>query len=378
MALRLPFGIEEEFFLTDLERRSVVRQPHRAFRDACKAALGAQVSRELLRSQVELVTPILHDLGSAAEVLERHRRQLGSVAASFGMGLVAAGTHPLAQWREQRATALPRYERLFDDFQIIAQRNLLCGLHVHVEVPAHLDRIRVMNGVIPGLPMLLALSASSPFWARRHTGLMSYRQAAYDEWPRTGIPEIFDNEAAYLRYVSLLQVTGSLGDASSIWWAIRPSSRYPTLELRIADACPRIGDALCIAGLFRVLVRHASTHLASPGPPEGMTRLIAEENRWRAKRFGSAASFLDADRGVLLTLAEWLEATRERCGAAVAELDAEAVFDEALEIAREGGSAQRQLATYEALRARGVPRDRCLVAVVDALLAETRSGTKPP
>jgi glutamate---cysteine ligase / carboxylate-amine ligase len=300
------FGIEEEFFLTDLSSRNIASNPPAGLFAGSKAAFGAAVSHELLRSQIELISPVLHDVGSAREWLHSSRRALAGIAEGFGLGILAAGTHPMAQWREQKATDLPRYESLLEDFQIVAQRNLLCGLHVHVAVPDAVDRVHAMNQVMPWLPLLLSLSASSPFWARKRTGLMSYRQAVYDEWPRTGIPDFFDNERSYRSFVDFMVQTGSLKNESYLWWAIRPSMRFPTLELRIADACPRIEDALCVAAIFRAMVSQVCIEPGLSAARNEMTRLLIEENRWRAKRFGTRATFLHQESRRNLSIDDWL------------------------------------------------------------------------
>ncbi|MGO4779141.1 YbdK family carboxylate-amine ligase, partial [Lysobacter sp. 2RAB21] len=140
------------------------------------------------------------------------------------------------QGREHAQPDTPRYRRLVEDFQIVARRSQVCGLHVHVQLPDGVDRVQVMNRAMPWLPLLLALSTSSPFWDRGNTGLMSYRQAMYDEWPRTGIPDFFEDEADYDAFAAVLQRAGAIADAGSLWWAIRPSPNFPTVELRIADA----------------------------------------------------------------------------------------------------------------------------------------------
>jgi glutamate---cysteine ligase / carboxylate-amine ligase len=380
---RHTFGIEEEFFLTDVTSRKIAGNPPSALFRACKRTLGASVAHELLRSQIELISPVLSDVGDACDWMRASRAKVAAIAETFGLGIVAAGTHPLAEWREQRATELPRYERLLDDFQIVAQRNLLCGLHVHVSVPDGIDRVQVMNRVMPWLPMLLALSASSPFWARKRSGLMSYRQAVYDEWPRTGIPDHFDGERGYRAFVDLLVQTGSVKNESYIWWAVRPSMRYPTLELRIADACPAIDDALCIAGLFRAMVARACIDARGapsamvggvfddPDSRNQMTRLLIEENRWRAKRFGTRATFLHQPTRRNLPIADWLAIAEERFGAAAADVGDDAVWAHARRILHEGGSAQRQLDAYASARAGGTNRTTALRAVVDLLLRET-------
>jgi glutamate---cysteine ligase / carboxylate-amine ligase len=380
---RHTFGIEEEFFLTDVTSRKIAGNPPSALFRACKRTLGASVAHELLRSQIELISPVLSDVGDARDWMRASRAKVAAIAETFGLGIVAAGTHPLAEWREQRATELPRYERLLDDFQIVAQRNLLCGLHVHVSVPDGIDRVQVMNRVMPWLPMLLALSASSPFWARKRSGLMSYRQAVYDEWPRTGIPDHFDGERGYRAFVDLLVQTGSVKNESYIWWAVRPSMRYPTLELRIADACPAIDDALCIAGLFRAMVARACIDARGapsamvggvfddPDSRNQMTRLLIEENRWRAKRFGTRATFLHQPTRRNLPITDWLAIAEERFGAAAADVGDDAVWAQARRILHEGGSAQRQLDAYASARAGGTNRTTALRAVVDLLLRET-------
>ncbi len=371
------FGIEEEFFLCDRASRSIVRSPPPGFAVDCRGVLGPLVSSELLQSQVEVKTPRLTDLAAARAVLLEGRTRLAEVAARHGMRIMAAGTHPLAEWREQFATPSERYEEMFDDFQIVAQRNLLCGLHVHAEVPPGLDRIRLMNDVLRWLPLLLALSASSPFWSRRPTGLKSYRQAAYDEWPRTGIPRLFTDEAEYQGYLELLVRTGAIRDPSYIWWAIRPSARFPTLELRITDSCPLVDDALCIADLFRLVVRQAVLDAQTRREPsrQGIERLLIEENRWRAKRFGTSATFIDIAAQRAVSAAETLDALVEACLAARAHVDAEASIAHARHLLATGGSADRQLDVFHRSLAAGAAPRRALQRVVDHLIAETNAGS---
>lgn len=371
MVHRYTFGIEEEFFLTDPVSREVADHPPQALFLACQAEFGDAVSHELLRSQIEVISPVLESIEQGIEWLAHSRSRVSARAADHGLALLAAGTHPMAQWREQHASDKPRYERLMDDFQIVARRNLLCGLHVHVAPPPDKDRIRIMNQVMPWLPLLLALSASSPFWARKRTGLMSYRQAIYDEWPRTGIPDFFENERGYRAFVELMTEAGSLQNESYLWWVIRPSMRYPTLELRIADACPRALDALCVAALFRAMVRSAAENSVMSAARNDMTRLLIEENRWRAKRFGVKASFLHQKSRRNLAIGDWLDMAEERFGDAAAEAGDGWAFTHARAIAIEGASADRQLNRYAERRASGAVRTAALRAVVDDLLRET-------
>jgi carboxylate-amine ligase len=359
----LSFGIEQEFFIADLRSRNIIRRRPRRFFQACQQAFGEQVTTELLQSQVELVTPILDNLASARDCLLETRASLGAIAEDFGLGILASGTHPLALWREQEATREPHYEQLFGDFQIVAQRNLLCGLHIHVGVPDGVDRIRVMNWLMPWLPLLLALSSSSPFWERKRTGLMSYRQAAYDEWPRTGIPDHFSSERAYRRYVELLVQTGSV--------------TFPTLELRITDACPVVEDILCIAALFRAMVHQAVASAAGIARHNEMTRLVIDENRWRAKRFGTEATFLDLDSRRNVSIAQWLEMAGTRFGESLDAHGDGAAMAQARSILDQGSSAVMQLRRYNAARRTGLARRLALARVVDELMEVSRRGGYP-
>lgn len=364
------FGIEEEYFLTDLVSRSIACQPVEGFAKAAQAALGGLVTREMFAAQFEVVTPVLEHLDDARECLSNARITLARIAREFGFGLVAAGTHPLAQWRQQRTTGVAHYQQLFEDFQMVASRSVLAGLHVHVGVSTEVDRIRVMNCVTPWLPLLLGLSASSPFWDGQPTGLMSYRQAVCDEWPRMGIPDHFDNDAEYQRYVQMLLDTGSIRTSADVWWNIRPSVRYPTLELRIADACPQLEDALCIAALFRSMVNHA---VLAPRPSwvdESMTRVITLENRWRAKRYGLRGEFIDPATQRVLPFATWLDSVLQELADYTA-LGDEPAAQHARKLAQEGGSAQAQLKRHHQAQEAGRSHREALVEVVDALMAQT-------
>jgi len=287
------FGIEEEFFLVDAHTFELATSVPHSFFDACRRRLGGAVHREMKQAQVEIATPVLNRHGEARTQLVAHRAGLSEVAAAFGLRAIAAGTHPLGGWETQANSEGERYDRLIEDFQIVGRRNLVSGCHVHVAVPVEVDRVELMNRLMPWTPLLLALSASSPFWRGRATGLASYRQCAYDEWPRSGIPDAFADEAQYRDFIELLTACGALDDGSFLWWAVRPSTKYPTLELRITDACTRIDDALAVAAAFRCLVR---AHVRNPdlgARSTAMTRRIVDENRWRAKRFGARAFFID-------------------------------------------------------------------------------------
>jgi carboxylate-amine ligase len=365
------FGIEEEYFLVDPRTRNAAARVPRMFLKAARKRLGESIAPELLQSQVEVASPILSDCAQARTVLAGLRRGLSDVAQAMDLRLMAAGTHPLAAWTEQRNTQKPRYERLMDDFQIVGRRNVFCGLHVHVAVPAGEDRVRLMNRAMRWLPLFLALSTSSPFWNRQRTGLLSYRQAAYDEWPRTGIPDHFEDEADYMAFAARLQRAGAIRDASYLWWAIRPALRYPTLELRIADCCTELEDTLAIAALYRCLVRMLLRRPEVGTVWHGHTRRLVDENRWRAKRHGIEAHFIDEDGGAAKPATAWLEDLLLLVADDARALGCESSLRRLRTIVARGTSAHAQLARYGEVRSAGGSRVEALRAVVDQLLDAT-------
>lgn len=365
------FGIEEEFFLTHPKSRSIAVEVPRSFLSTCRRRFGNAIAPELLWSQIEVVSPVFEHPAQAREEMTRLRRGVAEVAVEKDLRLMAAGTHPICAWGEQLETPKRRYREIMDDFQIVARRNVLCGLHIHVAVPPEIDRVVLMNGVMRWLPLFLALSTSSPFWNRSMTGLMSYRQAAYDEWPRTGVPDHFRDEAEYAQFAALLVAGGAIKDASFLWWAIRPALRYPTLELRICDACTRLGDTLAIAALYRCLIRLLVRRpdLAPGWTP--FTRRLIDENRWRAKRFGTDAQFLSEDgspaRSCRTVAEELLGHVADDAGA----FGCEAELARIRVLLDEGTSAHAQVKLYRAFRARGDTPAKAMHSVVDWLVAAT-------
>ena len=187
---------------------------------------------------------------------------------------------------------------MMNDLQMIGRRNMLCGMHVHVDLPDPSQRVDVMMRMLPYLPLFIALSTSSPFWQGRATGLKGYRLAAYDELPRTGLPELFHNNAEYDAYVAAMLASGAMQDASHLWWAIRPSLKYPTLELRAPDCCTRIDDTVAIAALYRSLARFLFANPDHNAEINVVDRAIAVENKWRAQRYGAQGTFVTRSGGI--------------------------------------------------------------------------------
>jgi carboxylate-amine ligase len=364
-------GMEEEYFVFDAKTRRAVKRADKRFLVRARRALGDRVMTEMLQSQIEVATPPCESMSDARKHLAGYRAALGEAARESGLGIAASGTFPLAFWPEQSVTPKVRYDAIMDDLQMIGHRNMLCGMHVHVAV-ADLDaRIDLIMRLTPFLPLLLALSTSSPFWQGHFTGLAGYRLAAYDELPRTGIPELFRTKADYDEFVAALVWARIIPDASYIWWALRPSLNNPTLELRIADSCTRLDDAVAVAALFRCLVRALDRDRALNAGFDRVGRAITQENKWHAQRYGIAATFVDPFARSPLTTADWLEQAVDLCAGDVAALGCDAEIAHLRAILTRGTSADRQVDVFNAALAAGRQRTTALKDVVDWLAATT-------
>jgi carboxylate-amine ligase len=289
------------------------------------------------------------------------------------------GTFPLAFWPEQMVTRKARYGPIMDDLQMIGYRNMLCGMHVHVAVPDVDTRINLIMRLTPYLPLLLALSTSSPFWQGHLTGLVGYRLAAYDELPRTGLPELFRTNEDYREFISALTWAKIIPDASYIWWAIRPSLNNPTIELRVADSCTRLEDAIGIAALFRCLVRALDRDRALNAGFDRVGRAITQENKWHAQRYGIAATFVEPFSRSPLTLPQWLDQVIDFIAEDIEALDCASEIRHLHAIVAHGTSADRQIEIFGKAKSAGRRGLTALKDVVDWAASETQAicGPKP-
>ena len=366
------FGIEEEYFLADA---GTGKAPFEAAADRFHAIAGEQaeaVSHEVLKGQVEVQSEPGTSLDRARDALAGLRRSLSAIAADQGMYLFAAGSHPLAEERHQSTTDKDRYRKIEREFGIIPSRSSVCAMHVHVSVPDADRRIDLMNRVLPFLPLFYALSTSSPFWHGRDSRLKGFRLAVFSQWPRMGLPEMFRDDAEYDRFVERLVASEAISDASFIWWLIRPSTKYPTLELRICDSCSRVDEAVAIAALYRCLLRavHRRPELhARNGPIE---HGICAENVWQAQRGGTAAAFLTPDSDARLSVRETLEAAIDLCAEDAMALGCTEWVGRTRDILERGSSADRQLAVWAATGGQDDPA--ALRKVVEGLAAESAAA----
>jgi carboxylate-amine ligase len=366
------FGIEEEYFLVDAETKSVAREMPDAFLAKLKSMTGGQVMGEMLQSQLEVATAPHTNIADARTELKFLRQTVANIAAEHGLAILAVGTHPTAQWSRQSVqTPAERYDNVMEDLQMIGQRNMLCGLHVHVELPDPDDRVDVMMRMLPYLPLFIALATSSPFWRARPTGLKGYRLAAYDELPRTGVPELFRTPAEYEAYIAALVNAGVMQDSSYVWWAIRPSLKHPTLELRAPDSCTLVEDSIAIAALYRTLARRLTRNPWQNWDLTAVTRAIVVENKWRAQRYGVHGTFVDISGNGAITVAEMLEQVVEDVARDAVALDCLKEVQHCLSIVGSGTSADTQLSVYEQAQGRSEDRTVALRAVTDWIAEAT-------
>ncbi|CAN1721093.1 putative glutamate--cysteine ligase 2 [Hyphomicrobium sp. 1Nfss2.1] len=368
------FGIEEEYHLVDLESRGFAAAPA-ALMKACEDALGKQVAPEFFRSQIEVGTGVNRDFKAARAELGGLRRTIAEIAGTFAMAPIAASTHPFADRSSLETTPKARYQSLAKDFGGIGRRLAICGMHVHVAIEDEDLRIDLMNQVRYFLPHLLMLSTSSPFWQGEDTGLKSYRLAVFHELPRTGLPQRFESFSEYQRTVDVLTRNGVIEDSTKIWWDLRPSGRFPTLEMRVTDICTRIDDAISIAALYACTLRMLWRLRLSNQKWRSYPAFLIEENRWRAQRYGVRENLFDFGKGTLVPFAVLVDELIDLIAEDAAVLGCEREVKHALNIATGGTSADRQVARYEKLLADGASVDDALIGVVDMLIAETVAGT---
>jgi len=364
-------GIEEEYLLVDRASRDLASSPPPELFKACKTALEGRVSPEFLQCQIEIGTPVCKSLDEARAELTFLRSTIAEKANEYGLAPIAASTHPFAEWTQQPHTDGERYNEIAKDMQVVAERLLICGMHVHVGIEDDNLRIDLFNQLAYFLPHLLAMSTSSPFWRGRPTGLKSYRLAVFNELPRTGLPETFESYNEYRRTVDVLVKAGVIEDATKIWWDLRPSDRFPTLEMRISDVCTRLEDTIAIAALVRCLCRMLYRLRRNNQRWRQYSRFLIAENRWQAERHGIAANLVDFGRGEQVPMAELLEELIDLIKDDIAFFGCDREIEHARHIISGGTSADRQLACYQNALAEGATEREALCKVVDQLIAET-------
>lgn len=366
-------GIEEEYLLVDPDTGDLAPAPD-AMMAACRDALGDGFSPEFLRCQVEVGTSVSPTVTDARRDLAQLRQTVARIAQDYGLAPISASCHPFADWRDQHHTDKDRYHQLSRDMAAVSRRMLICGMHVHVGIESSALRIDLMNQFTYFLPHLLALSASSPFWQGSDTGLASYRTTVFGGMPRTGLPPQFAGWNDFERSVQALTDLGVIEDSSNIWWDLRPSAEFPTLETRVCDASPRLDDTMTLAALIQATLRMLWRLSRQNQRWRHYDPFLIGENRWRAARYGMAEGMIDFGAGRIVPFAAAIEDWLALIAPDADALDSQPQIAHAREMVAQGGSATRQRAVLSRAMAAGATRDQAMVEMVRHLIAEFRHG----
>lgn len=362
-------GIEEEYLLVDAQSYELAQAPQ-ALMDDCMAEMGGQISPEFLQCQIEVGTKVCRNISEAREDLKRLRSCISTNAAKHGLAPIAASCHPFGDWKDQHHTDKDRYNALKKDLAGVVRRMLICGMHVHVGIGQKDLRIDLMNQLTYFLPHLLALSASSPFWQGDDTGLASYRLTVFDNLPRTGLPPQVRSWGEYERSVQALVDLEVIEDSSKIWWDLRPSDRFPTIESRICDVSPRLEHALSLAALTQSITRMLWRLAQKNQRWRLYDNFLIAENRWRAQRYGVTGGMIDFGRQRIVPMDELLQELVDLLTQDAEVLGSVAEVRAAQDITRIGTSADRQRAVFEQAQTDGKSKDDALRDVVRHLIEE--------
>jgi glutamate---cysteine ligase / carboxylate-amine ligase len=366
-------GVEEEYLLVDRETLDLVTAPDTLMAD-CVAELEDQVSPEFLQCQIEVGTRVCKTVAEAGADLARLRSAIARIAQRHGLAPLAVSCHPFADWHKQHFTDKQRYRELERDLGGVARRALICGMHVHVGIDDDETRIDLMSQFPYFLPHLLALSASSPYWKGDDTGLKAYRPTVFDNLPRTGLPPSFSSWSEYQRSVQIIIDSGLIEDATKIWWDLRPSARFPTLESRICDVSPRLDDALSIVALTQSIMRMLWRLKLNNQRWRIYDRFLVGENRWRAQRYGVSNGMIDLAKGEVIVFADLLEEIIEMVREDAEALGCWTEVQATRLIVTNGTSADRQRSTYTTAIAAGASTSEAHREVVASLIAEFTEG----
>jgi carboxylate-amine ligase len=345
-------GVEEEYQLLDGASYDLVQHIETILAAISGHELEARINPELMQSVLEITTPICRTAGDVQRELVQLRGYVTEIAQEKLMRVGSAGTHPFSLFERQRITARDRYRALIDQMQYVARRELIFGMHVHVAVDDPEKAVKVVNGLLPQLAPLLALSASSPFWRGEPTGLASSRQMVFSAFPRSGPPPRFRDYADYAEVVGQLERSGCIADYTHIWWDIRLHPRLGTIEIRICDAVTRVEDAVAIAAYCQAFVKHLCERYESGEEIPSYHRILTSENKWLTARYGLEAPVMDLGSGRRnrIPVSRLIRRTVAEIEPHARELNSERELEGVLELLARGNSADRQLRIYNANR----------------------------
>ncbi len=362
---KFTLGIEEEFQILDGDSLKLHSQMSKII-DGGKVFLKERIKEEMHQSMVEMGTNVCENIGQARDEVSYLRQQIFELAAKEGLKVAAAGTHPYSHWSEQLITPNPRYDQLIDEMKDVARSNLIFGMHVHVAIPSREEGLQIMNVARYFLPHLYALSTNSPFWEGRDTGFKSYRSKIFDKFPRTGIPPYFASVPEYDDFVNLLVKTNCIDNGKKIWWDIRLHPFYPTVEFRVCDMIMTVDEVVCIAALMQCIIAKLSKLHQKNQSFRSYRRILINENKWRAARWGVDAKLVDFGRKEEVPFPALINELLEFIDDVVDELGCRTEVNYVYQMLEQGSGADRQLKVYE--------DTDDLKKVMEYVVAQTKKG----
>jgi carboxylate-amine ligase len=321
-----------------------------AIDDLVEKSPHGEIKPELMESVLEISTNPARDLREADRMLRALRRQVRDKAAQHGLTIGSAGTHPFAKWEDQRITAADRYRDLVDALRFVARQELIFGLHVHVGLDDADKAIHVANGMRVHVPVLLALSANSPFWRGDGTGLASTRMPIFRQFPRVGIPPYYDGWADFERRIDFMVEAGVLSDYTWLWYDVRPHPNFGTVEIRAMDAQTHVEHTLALAALIQAMVKELSEHFEAGKRLADFPHEMLDENRWLAARHGIEGDLVDLPERRTVPAKELARRLYDRLKEHAQDLGGAAALEGIVDLIEGGDGAHRQRKVYEANR----------------------------
>jgi carboxylate-amine ligase len=355
-------GIEEEFQIVDPQTRELKSHVSEILEEG-RMILGEQVKPEMIQAQIEVGTGVCRNIAEARKDITNLRAIVSSLARKKNLAIVAASTHPISQWKEQKIYDDPHYALLIEELQMVARSLLIFGLHVHVGIADRDRQVHIMNAARYFLPHVLALSTSSPFWLGVNTGLKSYRSEVFKKFPRTDIPDHFDSYSSFQRYVDLLLKTNSISNPKKIWWDVRMHPNFPTLEFRVCDIPTRVDDTIAVAALFQAIVCKLDRLIEKNLGFRLYRRMLIQENKWRAVRYGLEGNMIDFGKQKEVPTRDLIRELLEFVDDVLDDLGSRKEVEHVHTILERGTSADEQLQVFN--------QTNDLKAVVDRLMERT-------
>jgi glutamate---cysteine ligase / carboxylate-amine ligase len=338
-------GVEEELMILDSETFALANE--------VEAVIGAyagngEVKPELLQSVLEIATPPCADVAEAGDHVRRLRREVGEAARRHGLCIGSAGTHPFSLWEDQRVSKDTRYRDLIAALRFIARQEIIFGLHVHVGIEGAETAIHVANGMRVHIPILLALSANSPYWRADETGLASTRMPIFRAFPRVGIPPAYKGWADFEQRIGFMVDAGVMEDYTYLWYDVRPHPNFGTVEVRAMDAQTHAEHTLALTALIQAMVRELAEHHAAGGELGDYPYEMLDENKWLAARHGLEGELVDLPERRMVPAKELARRLYDRLREHAQDLGAENELEGILDLVERGTGAHRQRVVYEA------------------------------